>query len=248
VSESSLPSYKRVLLKLSGEALMGEQTYGVDPAVASRIAQDIAEIQGLGVQTCIVIGGGNIFRGLAASARGMDRSTADYMGMVATVLNALALQDALEHQQVFTRVMTAIQMHEVAEPYIRRRAIRHMEKGRVVILAAGTGNPYFTTDTAAALRALELNADVLLMAKNKVDGVYSADPRHDPTARRYARLSHQEAIERDLRVMDASALSLCRENNLPIMVFDMAEPGAITQALLGQVDGTLVTTGESIFA
>jgi uridylate kinase len=164
------------------------------------------------------------------------------------VLNALALQDALEHQNVFTRVMTAIQMHEVAEPYIRRRAIRHMEKGRVVILAAGTGNPYFTTDTAAALRALELNADVLLMAKNKVDGVYSADPRHDPNARRYARLSHQEAIERDLRVMDTAALSLCRENNLPILVFDMAQPGSITQALLGTADGTLVTTGESVFS
>jgi uridylate kinase len=239
--------------------LMGDFAYGIDPGVALSIARQIQDAQqhqlsnganpeSNGVEVAIVVGGGNIWRGLAASSKGMDRSTADYMGMVATVLNALALQDALEHQQVFTRVMTAIQMHEVAEPYIRRRAIRHMEKGRVVILAAGTGNPYFTTDTAAALRALELNADVLLMAKNKVDGVYSADPRHDPTARRYARLSHQEAIERDLRVMDASALSLCRENNLPIMVFDMAEPGAITQALLGQVDGTLVTTGESIFA
>jgi uridylate kinase len=178
----------------------------------------------------------------------MDRSTADYMGMVATVLNGLALQDALEHQSVFTRVMTAIQMHEVAEPYIRRRAIRHMEKGRVVILAAGTGNPYFTTDTAAALRALEINADVLLMAKNKVDGVYSADPRTDPLARRYSRLSHQEAIERDLKVMDTAALSLCRENDLPILVFDMAQPGSITKALLGEADGTLVTAGESVFS
>ena len=252
-------AYNRVLLKLSGEALMGDFAYGIDPGVAVSIARQIKEAQRLqldnganpdsnGVEVAIVVGGGNIWRGLAASSKGMDRSTADYMGMVATVLNALALQDALEHQHVFTRVMTAIQMHEVAEPYIRRRAIRHMEKGRVVILAAGTGNPYFTTDTAAALRALELNADVLLMAKNKVNGVYSADPRHDPTARRYARLSHQEAIERDLRVMDASALSLCRENNLPIMVFDMAEPGSITDALLGRVDGTLVTTGESIFS
>jgi uridylate kinase len=252
-------AYKRVLLKLSGEALMGDFAYGIDPGVAVSIARQIKDAQqhhhdngadpgSNGVEVAIVIGGGNIWRGLAASSKGMDRSTADYMGMVATVLNSLALQDALEHQHVFTRVMTAIQMHEVAEPYIRRRAIRHMEKGRVVILAAGTGNPYFTTDTAAALRALELNADVLLMAKNKVDGVYSADPRHDPSARRYARLSHQEAIERDLRVMDASALSLCRENNLPILVFDMAQPGAITKALLGKVDGTLVTTGESIFS
>lgn len=252
-------AYKRVLLKLSGEALMGDFPYGIDPAVATSIARQIKEAQhsaalqngdpdSTGVEVAIVIGGGNIWRGLAASSKGMDRSTADYMGMVATVLNGLALQDALEHQEVFTRVMTAIQMHEVAEPYIRRRAIRHMEKGRVVILAAGTGNPYFTTDTAAALRALELNADVLLMAKNKVDGVYSADPRNNPDARRYSRLSHQEAIERDLKVMDTAALSLCRENNLPILVFDMAQPASITQALLGQVDGTLVTAGESVFS
>jgi uridylate kinase len=178
----------------------------------------------------------------------MDRSTADYMGMVATVLNALALQDALEKAGVHTRVMTAIEMHEVAEPYIRRRAIRHMEKGRVVILAAGTGNPYFTTDTAAALRALELNAEVLLMAKNRVDGVYSADPRLDPGARRYAQLSYQEAIERNLRVMDASALSLCRENNLPILVFRMAEDGAIENAIAGDPVGTLVASGDTVFA
>lgn len=252
-------AYKRVLLKLSGEALMGDFPYGIDPAVASSLARQIKDAQHLSahsngsasthpVEVAIVIGGGNIWRGLSASSKGMDRSTADYMGMVATVLNALALQDALEHQEVFTRVMTAIQMHEVAEPYIRRRAIRHMEKGRVVILAAGTGNPYFTTDTAAALRALELNADVLLMAKNKVDGVYSADPRTNSDARRYSRVSHQEAIERNLRVMDTSALSLCRENNLPILVFDMAKPGSITQALLGEVDGTLVTAGESVFS
>lgn len=238
---------------------MGDFPYGIDPVVATSIARQIKEAQHRSalangsattapVEVAIVIGGGNIWRGLSASSKGMDRSTADYMGMVATVLNGLALQDALEHQDVFTRVMTAIQMHEVAEPYIRRRAIRHMEKGRVVILAAGTGNPYFTTDTAAALRALELNADVLLMAKNKVDGVYSADPRTDPDARRYARVSHQEAIERNLRVMDASALSLCRENNLPILVFDMAQPASITQALLGEVDGTLVAAGESVFS
>ena len=237
---------------------MGDSAYGIDPAVAVSIASQIHDAQRSpiisgsddepGVEIAIVVGGGNIWRGLAASSKGMDRSTADYMGMVATVLNGLALQDALEHQSVFTRVMTAIQMHEVAEPYIRRRAIRHMEKGRVVILAAGTGNPYFTTDTAAALRALELNADMLLMAKNKVDGVYSADPRTDPTARRYSRLSHQEAIERDLKVMDTAALSLCRENDLPILVFDMAKPGAITEALIGAAEGTLVTAGDSVFS
>jgi len=235
-------------LKLSGEALMGSTSYGIDPEVAVSIARQIKEARESGVEIAIVIGGGNIFRGLSASSKGMDRSTGDYMGMVATVLNGLALQDALEHQQVFTRVMTAIQMHEVAEPYIRRRAIRHMEKGRVVILVAGTGNPYFTTDTAAALRALELSCDVLLMAKNKVDGVYSADPRTEIDARRYLRVSHQEAIERNLKVMDAAALSLCRENNLPILVFDMTEPESITRAILGNVAGTLVTAGESVFS
>lgn len=248
--------YKRVLLKLSGEALMGEFAYGIDPDVAQSIARQIRAAQNQiddetnderPVEIAIVVGGGNIWRGLAASSKGMDRSTADYMGMIATVLNGMALQDALEHQGVFSRVMTAIQMHEVAEPYIRRRAIRHMEKGRVVILAAGTGNPYFTTDTAAALRAVELNADILLMAKNKVDGVYSADPRTDSGARRYSFLSHSEAIERNLKVMDTSALSLCRENNLSILVFDMTEPDSITKALLGQADGTLVWNGESSF-
>ena len=227
---------------------MGSSSYGIDPEVAVSIARQIKEARESGVEIAIVIGGGNIFRGLSASSKGMDRSTGDYMGMVATVLNGLALQDALEHQQVFTRVMTAIQMHEVAEPYIRRRAIRHMEKGRVVILVAGTGNPYFTTDTAAALRALELSCDVLLMAKNKVDGVYSADPRTEIDARRYLRVSHQEAIERNLKVMDAAALSLCRENNLPILVFDMTEPESITRAILGNVAGTLVTAGESVFS
>lgn len=251
-------AYKRVLLKLSGEALMGDLPYGIDPTVATSIALQIKDAQHhlkqsngdapSSIEVAIVIGGGNIWRGLAASSKGMDRSTADYMGMVATVLNGLALQDALEHQGVFTRVMTAIQMHEVAEPYIRRRAIRHMEKGRVVILAAGTGNPYFTTDTAAALRALELDAGIMLMAKNKIDGVYSADPRKDESARRYAQLSYQEAIERNLKVMDSAALSLCRDNNLPILVFDMAEPGSITRALLGEADGTLVTAGESVFS
>ena len=199
------------------------------------------------MQIAIVIGGGNIWRGLSASSKGMDRATADYMGMVATVLNALALQDALEKAGVHTRVMTAIEMHEVAEPYIRRRAIRHMEKGRVVILAAGTGNPYFTTDTAAALRALELDVDILLMAKNGVDGVYSDDPRTNPEARRYRQVSHQEAIERNLRVMDAAALSLCRENDLPILVFDMSADASIFTAVTGAAVGTLVSSGETIF-
>jgi uridylate kinase len=241
-------NFSRVLLKLSGEALMGDAPFGIDPAVASSVAQQIKGVKGLDVQVAIVIGGGNIWRGLAASGKGMDRATADYMGMVATVLNALALQDALEKSGVQTRVMTAIQMHEVAEPYIRRRAIRHMEKGRVVILAAGTGNPYFTTDTAAALRALELDADVLLMAKNRVNGIYTEDPRANPEARRYIRISHQDAFERDLKVMDAAAFSLCRENNLPILVFDMNDDGSIERAVRGEQVGTLVTTGETIFA
>ena len=237
--------FGRVLLKLSGEAMVGESTYGIDPAVVERLAGQIKRVADHGVQTAIVIGGGNIWRGLAASSKGMDRATADYMGMVATVLNALALQDALEKQDVQTRVMTAIEMHEVAEPYIRRRAIRHMEKGRVVILAAGTGNPFFTTDTAAALRALELDADVLLMAKNRVDGVYSADPNSDSSARRYRQISHQEAIERDLKVMDISALALLRDNGLPIVVFDVSHQSAIESAALGRPVGTLVAPGVS---
>lgn len=238
--------YRRVLLKLSGEALMGVEPYGIDPTVAKSIAAQIKRVLEHGIQVGVVVGGGNIWRGLSASSKGMDRATADYMGMVATVLNGLALQDALEKAGVFTRVMTAIQMHEVAEPYIRRRAIRHMEKGRVVILAAGTGNPYFTTDTAAALRALELDADVLLMAKHGVDGVYSDDPRSNPEARRYRQLNHQDAIERNLRVMDTAALSLCRENGLPILVFDMSGEGSIYSAVTGTAVGTLVNTGETI--
>jgi uridylate kinase len=240
VPESSLPSYKRVLLKLSGEALMGEQTYGVDPAVASRIAQDIAEIQGLGVQTCIVIGGGNIFRGLAASARGMDRSTADYMGMLATVINALALQDALEKHDVPTRVLTAIEMRAVAEPFIRRRAIRHLEKGRVVVFAAGTGNPYFTTDTAAALRAMEVKAEVILKG-TKVDGIYSADPVHNPDATRYDEISYLQVLQERLQVMDATAISLCMDNKLPIVVFNLRTPGNIRRVVMGEAIGTTVT-------
>ncbi|HEV2528724.1 MAG TPA: UMP kinase [Thermomicrobiales bacterium] len=233
--------YRRVLLKVSGEALMGSGGYGIDPPVLVGIAEQIRTAAAEHSEMAIVIGGGNIFRGLSAASKGMDRATADYMGMVATVLNSLALQDGLEKVGMESRVMTAIQMHEVAEPYIRRRALRHMEKGRVVILAAGTGNPYFTTDTAAALRALELDADILLMAKNGVDGVYSADPQKDPSAEKYLRLTHQEALERNLRVMDASALALCRDNELPILVFDMNDPTAITRAVSGQSVGTIIT-------
>jgi uridylate kinase len=235
-------TFGRVLLKLSGEALMGEAHFGIDPTVVKDIAQQVRRVMDLDAQLAVVIGGGNIWRGLAASSKGMDRATADYMGMVATVLNGLALQDALEHAGVPTRVMTAIQMHEVAEPYIRRRALRHMEKGRVVILAAGTGNPYFTTDTAAALRALELDCDILLMAKNRIEGVYSADPRRDPDAKLYHWVSHQEALERNLQVMDASALALCRDNDLPILVFNMSAPGAVEAAVKGEPVGTMVST------
>jgi len=235
------PHYARVLLKLSGEALMGGQTYGVDPQVLDMIAEEIARVCGMGVQVAVVVGGGNIWRGLSKAASGMDRASADYAGMLATVLNALALQDALERIGIHTRVQTAIEMHEVAEPYIRRRAIRHMEKGRVVILAAGTGNPYFTTDTAAALRAVEIGAQVLLMAKNGVDGVYSADPREDPTAERFTHITHLEALQRNLRVMDASALSLCMDNGIPIVVFDSNQPGNIVRAARGDAIGTTVS-------
>lgn len=238
-------TFQRVLLKLSGEAMVGEFSYGIDPAVVDQLAEQIKRVYDREIQLAVVIGGGNIWRGLAASSKGMDRATADYMGMVATVLNALALQDALEQRDVQTRVMTAIEMHEVAEPYIRRRAIRHMEKGRVVILAAGTGNPYFTTDTAAALRSLELDANVMLMAKNKVDGVYSADPRVDTSARRYRRISHQEAIERNLKVMDTSALALLRDNDIPIVVFDVSQPSAIEDAAVGREIGTRVQSGDA---
>src|SRR5688572_27723946 len=234
------PAYRRVLLKLSGEALMGEQAFGIDPAVTTQIAKDIAEIQGLGVQTAVVIGGGNLFRGLAASARGMDRSTADYMGMLATVINALALQDALENQNVPTRVLTAIEMRAVAEPFIRRRAIRHLEKGRVVVFAAGTGNPYFTTDTAAALRAMEIKADVILKG-TKVDGIYSADPVKEPDATRYERVSYLQVLQERLEVMDATAISLCMDNKLPILVFNLKTPGNIRRVVMGEAVGTIVT-------
>jgi uridylate kinase len=240
VTPPPLPAYKRILLKLSGEALMGEQTYGIDPAVATQIAKDIAEIQRLGVETAIVIGGGNIFRGVAASARGMDRATADYMGMLATVINALALQDALEQQNVVTRVVTAIEMRAVAEPFIRRRAIRHLEKGRVVVFGAGTGNPYFSTDTAAALRAMEIKADVI-MKGTKVDGIYDADPMVKRDAVRYDRISYQKVLEQGLKVMDSTAISLCMDNRLPIVVFNLRTPGNIMRAMLGEPIGSLVT-------
>jgi uridylate kinase len=234
------PAYKRILLKLSGEALMGEQTYGIDPAVATQIAKDVAEIQGMGIETAIVIGGGNIFRGVAASARGMDRATADYMGMLATVINALALQDALEQQNVVTRVVTAIEMRSVAEPFIRRRAIRHLEKGRVVVFGAGTGNPYFSTDTAAALRAMEIKADVI-MKGTKVDGIYDADPMVKTDATRFDTISYLQVLEQGLKVMDSTAISLCMDNRLPIVIFNLRTPGNIKRAVSGEPIGSLVT-------
>ncbi len=234
------PAYTRVLLKLSGEALMGDQGYGVDPAVVTRIAEEVAEIRTLGVQVAIVIGGGNIFRGMAGSARGMDRATADYMGMLATVMNGLALQDGLEHHGVPTRVLTAIEMRAVAEPFIRRRAIRHLEKGRVVVFAAGTGNPYFTTDTAAALRAMEIKADVIMKA-TKVDGIYTADPKKDATATRYERITYLQVLEQGLQVMDATAISLCMDNKMPIVVLDLNAHGNMRRAILGEPVGSLVT-------
>ena len=233
-------AYKRILLKLSGEALMGEQTYGIDPVVATQIAKDVAEIQAMGVQTAIVIGGGNIFRGVAASARGMDRATADYMGMLATIINALALQDALEQQNVVTRVVTAIEMRAIAEPFIRRRAIRHLEKGRVVVFGGGTGNPYFSTDTAAALRAMEIKAEVIFKA-TKVDGIYDADPMIHPEASRFDRISYLQVLEQGLKVMDSTAVSLCMDNRLPIMVFNLRTPGNILRAITGEAVGSLVT-------
>jgi len=232
--------YSRVLLKLSGEALMGEHQFGIDPAFTSQIARDIADIQGLGVQVAVVIGGGNLFRGLAASAKGMDRATADYMGMLATVINGLALQDSLEKIGVMTRVLSAIEMRAVAEPFIRRRAVRHLEKGRVVVFAAGTGNPYFTTDTAAALRAMEMKADVILKG-TKVDGIYTADPMVHPTATKFDNISYIKVLERGLKVMDATAISLCMDNKLPIVVFNLRTPGNIRRALIGEPVGSLVT-------
>jgi len=235
--------YRRILLKLSGEALLGERAYGVDPAFCEFIARQVAEVHRLGVEVAIVVGGGNIFRGLAAAASGMDRATGDYIGMIATVMNGLALQDAIERAGVATRVMSAIQMNEVAEPYIRRRAVRHLEKGRVTIFVAGTGNPYFTTDTAAALRAVEVGAEVLLKA-TKVDGVYEADPLKDPTARRYSRLEYTDLLRDQLKVLDAAAVSLCMENDLPIVVFDLNRPDNITRVALGEPVGTIIAAAE----
>jgi uridylate kinase len=239
VADPSSPAYKRVLLKLSGEALMGDQGYGVDPAVASQIARDIAEIQGMGVETAIVIGGGNIFRGVAASARGMDRATADYMGMLATVMNALALQDAMRRAGLNSRVQSALNIEQVIEPYIRGKAIRYLEEGKVVIFAAGTGNPFFTTDTAAALRASEMGAEIVLKA-TKVDGVYTSDPKKDPAAKRFSRISFDEAIQRNLKIMDATALTLCRDQRLPVNVFSIFTAGALGRVVAGEDEGTLV--------
>ena len=234
------PSYRRVLLKLSGEALMGDAPFGIDPAVTTQVAKEIAEVRADGVEVSIVIGGGNLFRGLAASAKGMDRATADYMGMLATVINALALQDACEHVGVPTRVLTAIEMRQVAEPFIRRRAVRHLEKGRVVVFAAGTGNPYFTTDTAAALRAMEMRADVILKG-TKVDGIYTADPMVDETATKYDTISYLQVLERRLKVMDATAISLCMDNKLPIVVFNLRKAGNLRRVIMGEPVGTVVT-------
>jgi uridylate kinase len=236
--------FQRIVLKISGEALLGSRQYGVDPAVCIFIAEQVRDVVRLGVEVAIVVGGGNIFRGLAASARGMDRATGDYMGMLATVMNALALQDALEKAGVPTRVMSAIGMNEVAEPYIRRRAMRHLEKGRVVILAAGTGNPYFTTDTAAALRAVEIGAAVLLKA-TKVDGVYTADPKLDPDAQRHDELTYSQVLADRLAVLDSTAVSLCMDNDLPIVVFDMNRPGNIRRAALGEPVGTRIHGGDA---
>jgi uridylate kinase len=233
------PVYQRILLKLSGEALQGDKGYGIAPAVLDTIADELKDIHALGVHVSIVIGGGNIFRGVAASAQGMDRASADYMGMLATVINALALQDALEHKGVPTRVQTAIEMRQLCELYIRRRAVRHLEKGRVIIFAAGTGNPYFTTDTAAALRAMEIHAEIILKA-TKVDGIYDRDPVKHPDAVKFDKLSFLEVLQRDLKVMDSTAISLCRDNNLPIMVFNLGQKGNIERAVRGEAIGTLV--------
>jgi uridylate kinase len=231
--------YKRILLKLSGEALMGDQGYGIDPSTIIRIAQEIKDVHDLGVEIAIVVGGGNIFRGVALASKGMDRASADSMGMLATAINALALQDALEQIGVFTRVMSAIEMNKIAEPFIRRRAIRHVEKHRVVIFAAGTGNPYFTTDSAAALRAREIKADAILKA-TKVDGVYDSDPKKNPSAKMFDRISYLDVIQRDLEVMDTSAISLCREKSVPIHVFNLNVHGNISRVVRGEKIGTVV--------
>jgi uridylate kinase len=232
--------YRRIVIKLSGEGLAGDAGFGISPAVIRGVAEEIREVHGLGVQIAIVIGGGNIIRGVAAASEGMDRATADYMGMMAGVINGVALQDALEKEDVPTRVLSALTIQEVAEPYIRRRAIRHLEKGRIVIFAAGTGNPYFTTDTAAALRAAEVHAD-LIMKATKVDGVYDADPQKEPAAQRFEQLSYEAAIQRNLQFMDQTAIQLCRQNGVPIVVFDMTVRGNILKVVSGETVGTLVT-------
>jgi len=238
------PSYRRILLKLSGEALMGRQAYGIDEKVLSGLSSEIREVTSLGVQMALVVGGGNIFRGIRTSKEfGIDRASADYMGMLATVINSLALQDVLERDGVMTRVLSAIEMRAIAEPYIRRRALRHLEKGRVVIFAAGTGNPYFTTDTAAALRAMEINADAILKA-TKVDGVYDRDPMVDPKAKKYARLTYIDVLQKDLKVMDATAISLCMDNSLPIVVFNLTRRGNILRVVMGEKIGTVVHGGK----
>ncbi len=239
-TKTGSPKYARVLLKISGEALMGNQPYGIDLEMVQRIAGEVKQATEIGTQVCLVIGGGNIFRGLSAAAAGMERSTADYMGMLATVMNALAMQTTLESLGVDTRVQSAIPMTTVSEPYIRRRATRHMDKGRVVIFAAGTGNPFFTTDTAAALRAAEMNCDALLKG-TQVDGVYSADPKTHPDAERYDQLSFMDVLSRDLRVMDASAIALCRDNNIPIIVFSIHKQGQFVKALQGQGPATVIS-------
>ncbi|MBX7097326.1 MAG: UMP kinase [Myxococcaceae bacterium] len=239
---------KRVLLKLSGEALMGEGKYGIHPPTLMRIASEVKEIVASGVQTAVVIGGGNIFRGVAGATEGMDRASADYMGMLATCINSMALQDAFEKQGVFTRVLSAIKMEQIAEPYIRRRAVRHLEKGRVVIFSAGTGNPYFTTDTAASLRAMEINAEVILKA-TKVDGIYDSDPKKNPQARRYRSITYLDVLQKKLQVMDSTAISLCMDNKLPIVVFDMTAHGNIAKAVSAPGDiGTVVGAGETAWA
>jgi uridylate kinase len=235
----SAPRYRRVLLKLSGEALMGEKGFGIDPQVALAVADEVAEAHALGVEIGVVIGGGNIFRGMRAEALDMDRVSADHMGMLATVINSLALQDALEKRDLATRVLSAIEMHQIAEPLIRRRALRHLEKGRVVIFAAGTGNPYFSTDTAAALRAMEIHAEVLMKA-TKVGGIYSADPEIDSAAEHFDRITYLEVLERGLKVMDATAVSTCMDNNLPILIFNLRDPGNIIRAVRGEPIGSLI--------
>jgi uridylate kinase len=231
--------YRRVLLKLSGEALMGDLAYGIDPSVVHGIAEEVAHVVGQGIEVAIVVGGGNIFRGVKGASAGMDRATADYIGMIATVMNSLTLQDALEQMQIPTRVQTAIAMQEIAEPYIRRRAMRHLEKKRVVIFAAGSGNPFFTTDTTAALRAAEIDAEVIFKA-TKVDGIYDSDPHQNPQARRYETLTYSEVLTQDLRVMDGTAIALCKENHIPIIVFDLSVKDNIRRALMGEKIGTIV--------